>query len=275
MIGFYATWLTIVFTGLTGLAFAQSITIKQGFAHNDYLHKRPLFDALENGYVNIEADIFLQNNKLVIAHWFPFFKEKRTLEDLYFVPLNHYLQLHSTDSIPFQFPITLFIDIKSSPKNTYIALRSLLNKYSNILTSYENGVIKQGKVNIVITGRKPVGLIKKEHKRFVMMDDMLNGSDTSAISNIYASSSCKYSHILSWTGMGRIPDKEKSKLQDLITIAHSQGKKARLWASPENDKVRTELIACGVDYIVTDKLIELKQYLLNFNECSLLLVKNN
>jgi hypothetical protein len=217
----------------------------------------------------------LQNNTLVIAHWFPFFKGKRTLEDLYFAPLNNYLQLHSTDSIPFQFPITLFIDIKSSPKNTYLALRSLLNKYSNILTSYENGVIKQGKVNIVITGRKPVELIKKEHKRFVMMDDMLNGADTSVNNSLYASASCKYSHILSWNGNGRISNKEKNKLQDLVAIAHSQGKKARLWASPENNKVRTELIACGVDYIVTDKLIELKQYLLNFKERSVLFVKNN
>ncbi len=57
------------------------------FAHNDYCHKRPLFEALENGFTNIEADIFLMNNKLIVAHILPYFKGKRTLEALYLQPL--------------------------------------------------------------------------------------------------------------------------------------------------------------------------------------------
>ena len=44
---------------------AQSTPLSNAFAHNDYLHKRPLLDALDNGFVNIEADIFLKGNKLV------------------------------------------------------------------------------------------------------------------------------------------------------------------------------------------------------------------
>ena len=65
---------------------AQSTPLLNGFAHNDYRHKHPLFDALENGFTNIEADIFLKNNKLIVAHVFPYFKGKRTLEKLYWIP---------------------------------------------------------------------------------------------------------------------------------------------------------------------------------------------
>ena len=37
-------------------------------AHNDYLHERPLFDALENGFRSIEADVFTQGDSLYVAH---------------------------------------------------------------------------------------------------------------------------------------------------------------------------------------------------------------
>ena len=33
--------------------------LEKAFAHNDYEHERPLYDALQNGFTNIEADIIL------------------------------------------------------------------------------------------------------------------------------------------------------------------------------------------------------------------------
>ena len=37
-------------------------------AHNDYLHKRPLLDALAQGFCSVEADIFLVDGALLVAH---------------------------------------------------------------------------------------------------------------------------------------------------------------------------------------------------------------
>src|SRR6201996_6764150 len=69
-------------------AHSQLIPLLNGFAHNDYRHKHPLFDALANGYTNIEADIYLRgDSNLVVAHVLPYFKRHRTLEKLYFKPL--------------------------------------------------------------------------------------------------------------------------------------------------------------------------------------------
>ena len=59
-----------------------------------------------------------------------------------------------------------------------------------------------------------------------------------------------------------IPADEKQKLTELITQAHQQHKKVRLWASPENKAVWKELLSCGVDLINTDNLEELRQFLL-------------
>src|SRR5262245_58838696 len=56
-------------------------------AHNDYEHTRPLFDALAHGFVSVEVDIWLQNDKLLVAHT-PFaWKDDRTLQSLYLDPL--------------------------------------------------------------------------------------------------------------------------------------------------------------------------------------------
>ena len=237
---------------------AQPSYFVQGYAHNDYLHKKPLFEALSNGYTHIEADIFLLKDSLVIAHWFPYWKDKRTLESLYLAPLR---QMFRNDHPDFNLPaITLVIDIKSSPRKTYLALRSLLEKYKDILSSFENGVYKQGMVNIVLTGNKPVALISSEKNRLVMLDDLLNHASEDHHDHLFAMASCKYSRVLQWTGKGQIPLKEKARLLNLVEMAHSQGKKARLWASPENEKVWSELLNCGIDYINTDQLAKLKAF---------------
>ncbi len=39
-------------------------------AQNDYLHDRPLVEALENGFTSIEVDVYLRrSDRLLVAHW--------------------------------------------------------------------------------------------------------------------------------------------------------------------------------------------------------------
>jgi hypothetical protein len=79
--------------------------------------------------------------------------------------------------------------------------------------------------------------------------------------NMFLAASAKYSDVLSWRGKGVIPETEKAKLVQLTASAHEQGKKVRLWASPENETVWKMLLECGVDLISTDKLEKLKLFL--------------
>ena len=39
--------------------------LARAHAHNDYLHERPLLDALDHGFTSVEADIFLVDGKLL------------------------------------------------------------------------------------------------------------------------------------------------------------------------------------------------------------------
>src|SRR5437016_4155385 len=57
-------------------------------AHNDYEHARPLLDALEHGFCSVEADIWLVDGKLLVAHDLDKVKPERTLQALYLDPLR-------------------------------------------------------------------------------------------------------------------------------------------------------------------------------------------
>lgn len=55
-------------------------------AHNDYLHTRPLLDALDHRFGSVESDIFLVGKQLLVAHDPVELDPTRTLESLYLAP---------------------------------------------------------------------------------------------------------------------------------------------------------------------------------------------
>ena len=243
----------------------QLVPLPNAFAHNDYFHKRPLFDALENGYTNIEADIFLEDDNLIVAHINPFFRSDKTLEALYLKPLAEHIAKNNGQVYKgFNEPVILMIDIKTGADNTYTKLKTLLKKYSSILSSYDHGTVLKGAVTIVLSGHKPYKMIKAEENRLAFIDeDLIKTSQDTTSTNVYKLSSCKYSKILRWAGRGDLPDNERKRLCTYVAMAHRFGKKVRLWASPENSIVWEELLKCGVDLITTDKLVSLKTFLLS------------
>src|SRR6185312_15645650 len=193
---------------------AQSTPLSNAFAHNDYLHKRPLLDALDNGFANIEADIFLKGNKLVIAHIFPYFKRHRTLEALYLKPLSERIAGHDGRVFAnYSKPVILMIDIKTGANNTYRVLLPLLEKYRSMLTGMENGKMVYRAVTVVLSGHKPYGLVENDQNRLAFIDgDLRRIARDTSLSNVFPMASCKYSKLLSWDGTGAFPENEKTKL---------------------------------------------------------------
>jgi putative lipoic acid-binding regulatory protein len=43
----------------------QTIEVIQGHAHNDYENENPQVDALKNGYVSVEVDVYLIDDELL------------------------------------------------------------------------------------------------------------------------------------------------------------------------------------------------------------------
>ncbi|HEY0029820.1 MAG TPA: phosphatidylinositol-specific phospholipase C/glycerophosphodiester phosphodiesterase family protein [Bacteroidia bacterium] len=250
--------LIFIFTCFSGKA--QGPCLKNAHSHNDYRQKRPLSDALQNGFNSMEADVFLVKGQLLVSHLPPRSKKCSSLEALYLLPLKTLFDkqqgmVYSNGSL------ILLIDIKSNATDTYRLLSKLLEQYRAMLTRYEDGKIIAGAVTIILSGNKPYEELQKEKTRFAFIDQSLLELDQPRQEDLCLMASTKYSSILKWKGKGLIPAKEKNKLMQLVKQAHEQGKKVRLWASPENKIVWKELLDCGVDLINTNKLEELKLFL--------------
>lgn len=234
--------------------------LPNGFSHNDYWRKRPLYDALQNGYSWVEADVYVRRHRLVVTHMLPFFKRKRTLDRLYLEPLLQGRDSHG-EILP-DFPVTLVVDIKSKSRRTYRALDALLARYHPIITSCDSGVVTRRKVTVVVTGKKPVSLIRSQLCRRVFIDeDLRRNNRDSSVAQVSLIASCRYSHLLRWTGKGDMPADERARLCGYVQTAHQNYEKVRLWAAPENAIVWKALLECGVDLINTNHLIKLKTFL--------------
>jgi hypothetical protein len=245
---------------------AQSTPLPNGFAHNDYRHKRPLLDALENGFTNIEADIFLRDTTLIVAHALPQFKSRaRNLERLYLKPLHdRILANNGRVYANYNKPVILMIDIKTGSDDTYRALARMLDKYRDMLTSYDNGEMHYGAITVVLSGHKPYKMLEAQDTRFAFIDEDLRKvarDSSSATNDVFTMASCKYSNMLKWGGKGPMPLLQRERLCRFVDMAHRLGSKVRLWASPDRRAVWDELLKCGVDLINTDHLVPLKNYL--------------
>jgi len=245
---------------------AQNFVLPNAYAHNDYRHKRPLLDALDNGFTYLEADIFLRNDKLIVAHILPCLKKNRTLELLYLEPLLAHVEKNDNEKNEKEANsshLTLMIDVKSDANKTYQALALVLEKYKSILSEYKDGCLTVRNVTIVITGHKPYELINSNSNRLVFMDEDLRNATMDSTISVNPIASCKYSNLVKWKGKGSINANEVSRLKYYVGLAHRNGRKVRLWGSPENKVVWTELLKCNVDLINTDNLKALRKFLIS------------
>ena len=111
-------------------------------AHNDYAHRRPLLDALAHGFTSVEADVFLVDGKLLVAHTAAELKPDRTLESLYLDPLRARVRANGGRVYRDGPPFWLLIDVKTEANATYAALHDVLAKYADLFTCVDGGKVE-------------------------------------------------------------------------------------------------------------------------------------
>jgi len=237
-------------------------------AHNDYEHSRPLLDALDHGFCNVEADVYLTPQGLLVAHDLKDAKPERTLESLYLKPLQQRVKSNGGFVIAKDAPFTLLIDIKSEAESTYAAIDAVLARYADILTVTRNAIQTIGPIEIVISGNRPIETMRKQGIRYAGIDgrtdDVPDSQSTPSHLMPWISSRWGDNNSLTnfqWKGNGPIPAAERQRLRDYVQAVHAQQRKVRFWATPEKPEVWRELLDADVDLIGTDKLPELQAFL--------------
>ena len=157
---------------------------------------------------------------------------------------------------------TLLIDLKSDGEKTYAALHEVLSKYAEMLTTVEDGKVKKKAITIVISGNRPLDLIARGNPRYAGMDGRLSDLDSELPAHLLPMISDRWGSHFKWRGEGDIPEEDRKKLREVVRKAHARGRSVRFWATPEKPAVWKVLHEAGVDHINTDKLAELKRFLL-------------
>lgn len=235
--------------------------LPRAHAHNDYEHARPLADALELGFCNIEADVWLVDGRLLVAHDRKDAKPERTLESLYLDPLRERVRANG-GSVYRSWPtITLLIDVKSEAKATYAALEATLARYADMLTAYENGREQPGAVGVVVSGNRALDMVKAAAFRYSALDGRSTDLDSAEPMTVYPWISENWTKLSKWKGQGPLPEADRAALRDWVRRAHAKGRKLRFWNYPETPEAWRILAEEGVDVIGTDHLSRLRDFL--------------
>ena len=237
--------------------------LRHAHAHNDYEHKRPLFDALECGFCSVEADVWLVDGKLLVAHDRNQVKPERTLQALYLDPLRERARRNGGRVYPNGPEVTLLVDVKSDAGKTYTALREVLKEYPDVLTVFRSDSTATNAVTVIISGNRDRSLMVNETVRHAALDGRLEDLDSNESSHFIPLVSESWTKIFKWRGAGPMPKEEKQKLQQTVTKAHAQGRKVRFWATPDRPEVWKELLDAGVDLLNADDLAGLQAFLLS------------
>ncbi|UKA53373.1 phosphatidylinositol-specific phospholipase C/glycerophosphodiester phosphodiesterase family protein [Arthrobacter sp. FW305-BF8] len=236
-------------------------------AHNDYEHDRPLLDALEHGFTSVEADVWLVDGELRVAHDLADARAGVTLESLYLDPLDKLVRQQGHSVYPgWDGSLQLLIDIKSDGEMTYAAMEKELAEHPALMTRYANGEVSTGPVTAVISGNRPLATMQAAPKRFGFYDGRSADLATGMPAALMPLVSDNWTKLFTWEGVGPMPEAERAKLRAYVATAHAQGYRVRFWATPDQagaarDAMWTELRDAGVDHINTDDLPALDRFL--------------
>jgi hypothetical protein len=238
------------------------VPLSHAHAHNDYAHPHPLFDALAQGFGSVEADIFLTGDRLFVGHSRNELKPERTLESLYLDPLRKRARENKGNIYPGVSPFFLLIDVKTDAQATFTVLHETLARYDDILTTVRDGKVESKAVTAVLSGNRKIELLAGQKVRYAGIDGRPSDLDSDVSSDLMPWVSERWGAKFKWKGAGPMPEKERRALDEFVRKAHAHGRLVRFWATPETEAMWRELREAGVDLINTDKLAELRAFLI-------------
>ena len=235
-----------------------SATIAQQIhAHNDYAQPQPFVNAYKHRADFIEADVWMQDGKLVVSHDKPK-ADAPTLDSLYIRPIAQLFEENDGKvSADRKYTFGLMIDVKNEYELVLPKLIELLQTNVSAFNRSANPMA----VQVIISGNRPRPDTFLDYPMLIQFDGRpseLYGEETLRRVALVSDSFGSYSR---WNGTGDLSDQDEDKLKRVIKRAHKDGKPIRFWAIPDTPDAWKRLKKLGVDIINTDKVAEATEVL--------------
>ena len=229
-------------------------------AHNDYMHERPLLDALDHHFCSVEADIYLVDGQLLVAHERRQVKPERTLQALYLDPIREHVKRNNGRVYPGGPEFTLLIDLKQDWHTLYPALRNVLTNYADMLTTFSGSQVQSNAVLVIITGNRDKTMLDGELIRYAAYDGDLKDLQADPPASLVPWISASWFSRFHWRGTGAIPTSELAELKTIVAQAHKEGRRVRFWGAPDKRDFWAAMRAADVDLINTDDLAGVEKF---------------
>ena len=218
-------------------------------SHNDYEQARPFWGAYQAGAASIEADIWLVNGKLFVAHDRKDIRPERQLASMYLEPIRQIMEKNNGSAYPKGKGLQLLVDLKSGAE-TLDTLVHLVRELG--MTQCFDVKKNPSAVQIVITGFK----IRKEdfgqYPDFIYFDGQPDVDYSPEQLERIPMISAHYGKFTKWKGKGEMGKADQKRIKDTAKKIHKMGCKFRLWAFPDNEAGWKMTRQLGLDFINTD-----------------------
>ena len=245
-----------------------------GHSHNDYYRSKPLQEALHAGMLSIEADVYVQNDELLVGHDRHELRPERTLRRLYLEPLNRAFQ--SLGGIDESHPnggrvresgrpVMLLVDFKNDGQKSWRILEKQLAEYPGLFRvvrkDADGYTIEPGPVIVTVSGQRPsIHSFASVSERRSAYDGRLNNLDSDVPAHVMPLVSTSYGDLLKYSQQNNHASLSET-LQQFNTLCAKHGRLARVWATPDQQRVWKMLADNGMQLINTDSPSRLSRFL--------------
>ncbi|MCX2453467.1 alkaline phosphatase [Pedobacter sp. PLR] len=251
---------TAVFAGVLFAMDARAqhaLSFNSGHSHNDYHQNIPLLTAYYAGMGAIEADVFLKNGVLYVAHDPSEIKADATLKGFYLEPLAKLFRQNGNKAYAdAKMKLQLVVDIKENHPMVLAQLIKDLSAYPGVF----NNQMNPNAIRIVISGDMPKPQHFVDFPDYLSFDGRPNINYTADQLKRIAMISDDLKNYTSWNGKGNPTPVDLATLKSLIDAAHLKQKPFRFWATQDSPNTWIVLERLGADWINTDQPGKLKDF---------------
>lgn len=244
-------------TAVTGTSptVKKQYSVQNAHSHNDYEQPHYFEDAYKAGFGSMEADIYLVDGALLVAHNKKDIDPRRSLASMYLQPLANIVKINK--GYPYKnhkAELELLIDLKD-PKDS-----PAYKKAVALIVSYK-ALADSKKLRITFTGNIPSDSVMAVAKGLFYFDGVPGRTYSEAAQKRIYMLSDNFASYTNWQGEGAIEKEDYQKLSRTVLATHQTGKKIRFWNAPDNQNAWILMEKLGVDYINTDKIDSLAAFL--------------